>query len=67
MAGAGVACARLDTAVDTAAFAPGGVVAVRVSCTATFADLAALGVPGERRFDARSAQVVDRFRAEAGS
>lgn len=58
----GVACASLDTVVDTSRFAAGGTVAVTVRCTASMADVSLLGVPGSRTFTARSVEVVDRYR-----
>ncbi len=63
VATSGVACARLQTLVDTSAFVPGGTVAVTVSCDASLADVTLLGVPGERRFEARSVEVIDRYRS----
>lgn len=63
VATSGVACARLETLVDTSAFVPGGTVAVTVSCDASLADVTLLGVPGERRFEARSVEVIDRYRS----
>ncbi len=63
VATSGVACARLETLVDTSAFVPGGTVAVTVSCDASLGDVTLLGVPGERRFEARSVEVIDRYRS----
>ena len=63
VATSGVACARLETLVDTTDFVPGGTVAVTVSCDASLADVTLLGVPGERRFEARSVEVIDRYRS----
>ena len=59
----GVSCRRLDVTVDTSAFAAGGWVTVTVSCEASFADLATLAVPGNRRFTARATAVIDTHRA----
>ncbi len=58
----GVVCGRLETTVDTSNFAPGGSVTVSVRCTASMADVALLGVPGERVFESRSVEVIDRYR-----
>lgn len=59
----GVVCAELQTEVDTSALVPGGQVVVTVRCVADMADVALLGVPGQRTFVARSIEVVDRYRA----
>ena len=64
LAASGVGCGRLDTTVDTSSFAPGGLVSVTVRCTASMADVALLGVPGERVFEARSVEVIDRYRGD---
>lgn len=64
LAASGVVCGRLDTTVDTTSFAPGGSVSVSVRCTASMADVALLGVPGERVFEARSVEVIDRYRGD---
>jgi Flp pilus assembly protein TadG len=58
----GVACAELETVVDTTRFAAGGTVAVTLRCRASMADVSLLGVPGRRTFSARSVEVVDRYR-----
>ena len=60
----GVVCGRLDTTVDTSSFSPGGSVSVTVRCTASMADVALLGVPGERVFESRSVEVIDRYRGD---
>lgn len=62
----GVVCADLSTDVDTSDLVPGGQVVVTVRCVADMADVALLGVPGERTFVARSIEVVDRFRGIGG-
>ena len=53
--------------VDTSDFAAGGQVAVTVSCQAAFADIAMLAVPGSRTFAATAVEVIDTYRADAGS
>lgn len=58
---AGVGCASLETLVDTTRFRAGGTVAVTLRCTASMADISLLGVPGQRTFEARSIEVIDRF------
>lgn len=57
-----VVCAELETEVDTSALRPGGQVTVTVRCVADMADVALLGVPGQRTFVARAIEVVDRYR-----
>lgn len=61
-----VVCAELETDVDTSALEPGGQVSVTVRCVADMADVALLGVPGQRTFVARSVEVVDRYRGQGG-
>ena len=58
----GVICRDLVVNVDTSRFEPGGDVAVVVSCTVDFEDLAFAGLPGHRTLDAQAVEVVDRFR-----
>lgn len=65
LAGNGVVCGELTTDVDTALLAPGGRVTVTVRCVADMSDVALLGVPGTRTFEATSIEVVDRYRGEA--
>ena len=62
LAASGVACGRLETAVDTSRFRAGGAVAVTLRCTASMDDVALLGVPGRKTFIARSVEVIDRYR-----
>jgi Flp pilus assembly protein TadG len=59
---AGVDCAGVQVAVDVGAFAPGGHVAVEVTCAVDLADVASLGLPGARTLTGRSVQVVDTYR-----
>jgi len=63
---ASVVCGELTVTVDTSDLRPGGQVAVTVRCVADMADIALLGVPGERAFEATSVEVVDRFRGNGG-
>lgn len=58
-----VTCGSLDVRVDTARFAPGGEVAVTVSCTVNLADVVIPGIPGERTVSATSVEVIDRLRS----
>jgi Flp pilus assembly protein TadG len=62
LSAAGLRCTSLTIDVDTAELRPGGHVRVTVSCNASMADVAMLGVPGHRTFVARSVEVVDRYR-----
>jgi Flp pilus assembly protein TadG len=62
----GVVCGDLSTDVDTTALVPGGRVVVTVKCVADMADVALLGVPGQRTFVARSIEVVDTYRGTGG-
>ena len=62
-----MACRNLDVSVDTSDFAAGGQVAVTVSCQAAFADIAMLAVPGNRTFTSTAIEVIDTYRANAGS
>lgn len=63
LAASGVPCDDLRTDVDTGDFTPGGTVTVTVTCRASMADLALLGIPGTRTFTATSVEVVDRYRS----
>ncbi len=59
----GVACSPLNAVVETGAFIPGGVVSVRVSCTASLAGLSLLAVPGSETLTASASSPIDRYRA----
>lgn len=63
LAASGVPCTDLTTDVDTGDFMPGGTVTVTVTCQASMADLALLGLPGTRTFTATSVEVIDRYRS----
>jgi Flp pilus assembly protein TadG len=60
-------CRDLATRVDTAAFAPGGRVAVTVECTVDLQAVALLAVPGSRTLRAGAVEVVDRYRSGSGT
>jgi Flp pilus assembly protein TadG len=62
-----VGCRRLDVSIDTGDFGAGGQVIVTVTCEASFADIAMLAVPGRRTFTATAVEVIDTYRADAGS
>jgi Flp pilus assembly protein TadG len=55
-------CEATDVGVDTAAFAAGGRVEVRVTCLVRLSDLGPLRLPGSRTVTARSVAVVDVYR-----
>ncbi len=60
----GVACdGDPEVIVDTSNFVPGGWVTVSVACTASFADVTSLGVPGSRTFSATASEVIDVYRS----
>ena len=63
LAGRHVTCADLAVTVsDAASFVAGGEVDVTVSCAVSLADVALPGIPGTRRVQAASAEVLDRWR-----
>ena len=64
-----VSCRRLEVTVDSdrTTFVAGGQVAVSVSCTAAFGDIAMLTVPGSQTFTATAVEVIDRYRADQGA
>jgi Flp pilus assembly protein TadG len=61
---AGLSCASQDVNVDTGELRPGGLVVVRVTCTARLSDLTLLGVPGSRTFSATATEPVDTYRSD---
>jgi len=67
IANGAVGCRHLDVSVDTVDFGAGGQVVVTVTCEASFADIAMLAVPGSRTFAATAVEVIDTYRADAGS
>ena len=63
----GVGCIRgLTVSTDIDDFAPGGTVAVTVSCTASLADVSSLRLPGSRTYSASAIEVIDRFVSSPG-
>lgn len=58
-----ITCERLDVDTDTSAWAPGGTVAVEVTCEVTLADLTGIGLPGSRPFATRFVAPLDTYRA----
>jgi Flp pilus assembly protein TadG len=68
LSGQGVACGSMSVVVDTSGFArPVGqpaAVTVRVSCTVSYADLAAVpGVPGAKTMSASFTSALDTYRS----
>lgn len=63
LAGHHLSCRPLAISVDTAAFAPGGWVGVRVSCTASLAGLSLLRLPGSQTITSRFVEPIDTYRA----
>jgi Flp pilus assembly protein TadG len=61
-----VTCAALTVTTDTARFAPGGQVAVTVTCAVALSDLVGLRLPPTEQITSTSTSVVDTYRAEAG-
>ena len=59
---AGAACKRRDVKVDTAAFKPGGIVRVTLSCHISLEDITGL-LPGTQTLTASSVSPVDPFRS----
>lgn len=62
LTGAGLTCRHTDIHVDTASFAPGGIVTVTVSCTADLADVTVSGLPGAKTLTAAANAPLDRYR-----
>ncbi|MCE7007090.1 pilus assembly protein [Kibdelosporangium philippinense] len=62
LASAGITCQSLSVSTDTQGLRPGSSVTVTVSCSVGLSDLALLGVPGSRRFEATFTSPVDLYR-----
>lgn len=62
LSGAGIVCAPMRTAVDTAAFRPGGVVRVDLWCAASLQGLSLLRLPGDATISAWAVAPVDAYR-----
>jgi Flp pilus assembly protein TadG len=58
----GVTCRTVTVEIDTSAFRPGGVVAIRVGCDVALGDLAWLPLPGTHRVAGTATSVVDTYR-----
>ena len=62
LAGQHVTCAQLTVTTDTAAFTPGGFVAVTVTCAVDLADLTGLRLPVTETISNRFVEPIDRYR-----
>jgi Flp pilus assembly protein TadG len=62
LAGHGRSCASMTVNTDTSEFAPGGQVAVTVTCRTATADLVGLSVPGSVSASSTAYAVVDTYR-----
>ena len=62
LAGLGLTCTGLHTAVDTSRFRAGGQVAVTVSCTADLSATVLAGLPGSVTVDATAAAPLETYR-----
>ena len=62
---AGRPCQQMNVTTDIASFATGGLVRVRVACTAGLADLAGIGLPGSKTLRATSTAPLERYRGVA--
>jgi Flp pilus assembly protein TadG len=58
-----VTCAALSVNTDTAQFAPGGSVAVTVTCTVGLSDLTGLRLPASESISSQATSVIDTFRS----
>lgn len=63
LAGAGPSCSQFAVSTDVGSLQPGGVVRVRVSCTAA---LATAGLPAHVTVTKTASSVVDTFRGDGG-
>jgi len=64
LASRGLDCAPLTVTVDAGRFAPGGAVAVDVTCVISLADVSRLGVPGAKTVTARAVSVIDTHQGQ---
>lgn len=67
LTGAGLACQAAGVEVDVSDFRPGGILTVRLSCTADLSGLALAGVPGAVTLDAVAASPLEPYRQLAGA
>ena len=59
----GVTCGHLTVTTDTAQFAPGGSVAVTVTCSVGLSDLTGLRLPASESISSTATSVIDTYRA----
>jgi Flp pilus assembly protein TadG len=59
----GVTCGHLTVTTDTAQFAPGGQVAVTVTCSVGLSDLTGLRLPASESVSSTATSVIDVYRA----
>jgi Flp pilus assembly protein TadG len=59
----GVTCGHLTVTTDTASFAPGGQVAVTVTCNVGLSDLTGLRLPASESVSSTATSVIDVYRA----
>jgi Flp pilus assembly protein TadG len=59
----GVTCGHLTVTTDTAQFAPGGQVAVTVTCNVGLSDLTGLRLPASEAVSSTATSVIDVYRA----
>ena len=62
LTGAGPACARVSTSVNTGRYRPGGMVTVTVTCTTSLTDLPLLHLSGTTAVTAHARSPIDRWR-----
>ena len=58
-----VTCAQLTVETDTAQFAPGGSVAVTVTCHVALSDLTGLRLPASESVTSTASSVIDTYRS----
>jgi Flp pilus assembly protein TadG len=58
-----VTCAQLTVSTDTTQFAPGGSVAVTVTCHVALSDLTGLRLPASESVSSRATSVIDTYRS----
>jgi Flp pilus assembly protein TadG len=58
-----VTCAQLTVSTDISQFAPGGSVAVTVTCHVSLSDLTGLRLPASESVSSRATSVIDTYRS----
>ena len=61
-----VTCVTLKVTINTARFAPGGSVAVTVSCSVALSELTGLRLPVTEQVSSTAASVIDTYRSALG-